>query len=296
MAKKNFKFDGLVQTAEKQRKQSAEQIKSHIKIEQEFRALIPPLAEEEFAQLEENIRQEGCRDALIVWQQGEDYILIDGHNRHNICTHHKLDFKVQIMDFADRAEAKDWMIRNQLGRRNLTPEQQSYLRGKRYENEKGQRGGDRKTTRQSKAQNEPLTAERLASEYGVGRETIKRDEKFAIGIDRIGEGSPDLKRRILAGETRFKKSDIQKVADLPEEAPLIRSEVELTRTLRGGKQKKRPHKSPEKSTDAKTAQFAKMRDKIVYLLHKGEREQSMETFREVETLVAQYAELALRKN
>jgi hypothetical protein len=37
------------------------------------------------------------------------------------------------------------MIANQLGRRNLTPAQKSYLRGKRYNLEKGARGGDQKS-------------------------------------------------------------------------------------------------------------------------------------------------------
>jgi hypothetical protein len=43
------------------------------------------------------------------------------------------------------------------GRRNLTPEQKSDLRGQRYNPEKGKRGGDQK----SNPENQSLTAQRL---------------------------------------------------------------------------------------------------------------------------------------
>ncbi len=36
-------------------------------IDPEFQALIPPLTAEEYAQLEANLRAEGCRDPLVVW-------------------------------------------------------------------------------------------------------------------------------------------------------------------------------------------------------------------------------------
>ncbi|WP_296174212.1 hypothetical protein [uncultured Brevundimonas sp.] len=53
-----------------------------IRIDSEFRAYIPPLSDEERQQLEANIVADGCRDPLLVW----DDVLIDGHNRYEICT------------------------------------------------------------------------------------------------------------------------------------------------------------------------------------------------------------------
>ena len=38
-----------------------------IQIDPEFKALIPPLAPDELAQLEANILRDGCRDPLVVW-------------------------------------------------------------------------------------------------------------------------------------------------------------------------------------------------------------------------------------
>lgn len=91
-----------------------------IKIDKEFESLIPPLSAEEFQQLEENCLRDGIRDALIVWEQDGNDILIDGHNRFRIVGKHPtIQFNIKRMQFADRDEAKLWIIRNQLGRRNL---------------------------------------------------------------------------------------------------------------------------------------------------------------------------------
>jgi ParB family chromosome partitioning protein len=84
-------------------------------IDPEFKALIPPLAPEELAQLEANILADGCRDPLVTWQS----ILIDGHNRFAICSKHGLTFQTVEREFADRQDAELWMIGNQMGRRNL---------------------------------------------------------------------------------------------------------------------------------------------------------------------------------
>lgn len=84
-------------------------------IDAEFQAIIPPLTPDEFARLEASIVEEGCRDALILWNN----IIIDGHNRYKICTSHGLPYRTKSMEFAGRKEAMLWMLQNQLARRNL---------------------------------------------------------------------------------------------------------------------------------------------------------------------------------
>ena len=96
---------------------------SAIKIDPEFKALIPPLAPEEYAQLEANIRAEGCRDPLVMWQG----IIIDGHNRFEICTKHGIGFEKISKTFADRESVMLWMEENQVGRRNLSDDQRSVI-------------------------------------------------------------------------------------------------------------------------------------------------------------------------
>lgn len=88
-----------------------------IKIDEEFKQLIPSLSEDEYANLEQSLLSEGCRDSLVVWNG----IIIDGHNRYDICTKHGLDFETMEKPFDSRDDVKIWMLQNQLGRRNLIP-------------------------------------------------------------------------------------------------------------------------------------------------------------------------------
>jgi N6-adenosine-specific RNA methylase IME4 len=166
-----------------------------IQIDAEFKALIPPLAPDELAQLEANILRDGCRDPLVVW----DGILIDGHNRHEICTKHNIRFETVSMFFEDRDAAMDWMDANQLGRRNLQPQQASVLRGRIYNRRK------KAAHRPEKGdQNDPVipqrTAEVIAKETGVSPATIKRDGKLAEEV----ETDPEL-LAALNDRTEFKK-------------------------------------------------------------------------------------------
>jgi hypothetical protein len=108
-----------------------------LKIDTEFQNLIPPLSSEEKLQLEANLKEFGCLDPLIVWQ-GKD-ILLDGHNRYEICIREQIPYNIVEIDIADREAALSWIANHQLGRRNITPEIASYLRGKRYLNLRGDR-------------------------------------------------------------------------------------------------------------------------------------------------------------
>ncbi|MDI9881075.1 hypothetical protein [Flectobacillus longus] len=207
---------------------SSESVKNNIQIIEELRLLIPPLGVEEFTQLENNIIKNGCRDALTVWEtttgvlnpDSEDpatpcYILVDGHNRYEICKKNGISFSVQLMSFASLQQVKEYMIDLQLGRRNLTPEQISYFRGLRFLNEKNEIG---RYERQNHAvQNEPYdfaekgdTAERLSKEFNVGRSTIKRDAAFAKGLNKL---DTEFRNEILTGKKKVAKGVIQALAN-----------------------------------------------------------------------------------
>lgn len=87
----------------------------NIVIDNEFKNLIPPLTPDEYSGLQQSIMQEGCRDPLVLWGD----ILIDGHNRYDICTRNNTPFHTVQREFADRNAAIEWIILNQFGRRNL---------------------------------------------------------------------------------------------------------------------------------------------------------------------------------
>ena len=92
----------------------------NLKIDPEFQNQIPPLTDDECKQLEENILKEGkLLSPLIVWGN----TLVDGHNRYAILKKHpEICFSTMPLRFANREEVLAWICKNQLGRRNLTPE------------------------------------------------------------------------------------------------------------------------------------------------------------------------------
>lgn len=153
--------------------------KERYTIDSEFKGMIPKLSDEEYHLLEESIVGEGCHDAVTVWK--EQKLLLDGHNRETICKAHDLDFEIRYISLPDRDKAEQWIIRNQLGRRNLKPDDASLLRARLYDSLKKPHGG----AREAKCQNDtlPSTAESVALQTGVSERTVHRDVKFAKAVD-----------------------------------------------------------------------------------------------------------------
>ena len=140
-----------------------------LRVDHEFETKIPPLTEEEFRNLEQSILAAGeMYSPIIVWNG----TVVDGHNRYNILKKHpELKYSVKEMEFANRGEALNWICRNQLGRRNLTPMQKKYLIGLQYKAQKMSHGGDRRKASESNDKNNHLkqetTRQRLAKEPEV---------------------------------------------------------------------------------------------------------------------------------
>lgn len=189
-----------------------------LKIDSEFKNLIPPLTSEEYQQLEENLVKEGCIDALITWGG----TLVDGHNRYEICTRRKICFDTKEREFENRGEVKEWIIRHQFGRRNITTAQRcdlvlkledvikaraslNQLAGKKLDlNPKSDEG--------TKAVN---TNEELGKLAGVSHNTI---HQFRVIKN---EGEPELQRKVLKNEVSINKAyqEIRKPRENKKVAP-----------------------------------------------------------------------------
>jgi len=94
-----------------------------LKINEDFKKLIPALTKEEFKQLEDNCMAEGIREKILTWNG----FIIDGHNRYEISQKWDLDYETESKSFKSEEAVKEWMILNQFGRRNLSNYQRSVL-------------------------------------------------------------------------------------------------------------------------------------------------------------------------
>lgn len=92
-------------------------------INEKFKSEIDSLTPEEYASLEASLLADGCRDALITWND----TLVDGHNRYEICTKHNIPYSTIEKEFADENEVLIFIAKNQLSRRNLNDYQKVKL-------------------------------------------------------------------------------------------------------------------------------------------------------------------------
>ena len=158
-------------------------------VDPEFRDLIPPLNEEELKLLEESLVADGCESPLIVWNG----VIIDGHNRYMICQKHDIPFSIQEKHFDTREEVMLWMLRNQLGRRNLNSYQRSNLALKLeplLASEAEERQGQRTDLGQNSARSSSMgrTSHKLAELAGVSHDTIKKVKKLNETVDEVTKG------------------------------------------------------------------------------------------------------------
>ena len=227
----------------------------HLTIDPEFAGKIPPLREEELKQLEENILADGVViNPLIVWNG----VIVDGHNRYHILQQHpEIQFTTYEKQFPDRYAAIAWICKNQLGRRNLTPQQFKYLIGQQYEAEKVSHGGDRKSDQQkSSVQNEHLiekekTSQRIANENNVSASFVRRSECFAKGVDAAEEVAPGIKQEILTGSIKPTEKAVAAIAKAPpEQRPALVQQLRQTKETEKPEEKPKPKRSAAETLQA----------------------------------------------
>lgn len=243
-----------------------------LKIDPEFQSKIPPLTEDEFSQLEENILADGAvLSPIIVWNG----IIVDGHNRYTILGKHpELDCTVFEKQFTDRYEVIAWICKNQLGRRNLTPQQKKYLIGQRYEAEKNAHGGDRKSVEaKSRCQNATLidedrtrTRDRIAEDTNTTESYVVRAGRFAKGVDAAEEALPGIKQELLTGAIKPTDTAVAAIARAsPEErtqlAQALRITKEEKRKARSERAKEAAETSPPSSEETSSALLSPKRFK-----------------------------------
>ena len=220
-----------------------------LKIDPEFRDKIPPLTDEEFKRLEENILSDGeVYEPICVWNG----IIVDGHNRYKIVQEHpEIPFKTKNMEFTDKWEAFEWMYRKQLGRRNLTESQKAYMVGKMYEARKNTEsfkgnqytsGGGQNVQNQTRREIKDGTAGQIGKEFDMTSRTVRRNEKFAKGLDALKEVSPEAADKILKGEADVSKEEVSELREQTEKERKTFADKVLNPIPK--EEKSKPYKNP----------------------------------------------------
>ena len=192
-----------------------------LKINPEFKNLIPPLTSEEYNQLEKNLLENGCLDTIKLWGKN----VIDGHNRYEICTKHNIKFNTEVLEFDSDAYARIWIRNNQKGRRNLSlawhielglgNKDDLALIGK----ENMAFGGKTKGLSLSDKPSKHNTREEVAKNAGVSTGQVGMAEQ-------VKKKAPELWEKAKAGDISIKAAYTELKAEEKQKAKEERIEVE----------------------------------------------------------------------
>ncbi|AZQ64911.1 hypothetical protein EI427_22045 [Flammeovirga pectinis] len=220
-------------------------------IEPEFRELIRKQNDDEAANFEVSIKEEGVREPILYWthtlrdKSGARVVhtVVDGHHRCEAAIKLNLDFiPSKEMKFESYNDVRIWMLRNQLGRRNIGDAEKirialqltEFLSIEAKERKKKQveafnkGAADKTTTTPKKAEKEVVSVEQqdinaFKSDLNIGASgKINRAEEAAkiAGVSTknvtkmkkvIEKGSNDLLSSVMDGVTSIHKawSDIR---------------------------------------------------------------------------------------
>ncbi len=252
-----------------------------ITINDELRSFIDPLTPVEHAALERSLLAEGCRDALVLWRD----VLIDGHNRYDICRQHDIPFRtVQNDRFDSLEDVMLWVIDNNLARRSVSDFQRGMLalRKKEIVAARAAQRAAEAPPQQADAVPEPAddpsdppwhTREDVAKAARVSANTLSQ-------IERIRKtAAPELVEAVRSGTISV--SAAATVASLPAQeqvAAVAGGKKELRQAARqvreqraGGKPKKDVlPDAPEDQVKALRAQVGELKDRVATLMTENE--------------------------
>lgn len=189
-----------------------------------FKDLLDLPSETERKELERQLlRDKGPRDPIVVWK--EKNTIVDGHNRYAICKAHNLHFITDMRSFKDEAAVEEWILENQLARRNLSPARSSYFLGLLYNKYKQV---DKTPTKDGKT-----TAEKLAEKFGVNEKTVRRAGSEAKGVDIVakvkGVALDSVSAKLAAIKDKntgvFTKGELEELGKAKEEVAEIAAKI-----------------------------------------------------------------------
>lgn len=188
------------------------------RIDPELNEVLPKLSDADYKALEQSLLADGFKGApIMVWGD----IIVDGHNRYEICNKHNIRYEVKEIEFESKEEAIIWMVRQQLGRRSLTPLQRIQIvekyrpfYKKKAEKNKSLNGGNK--IAESENSTTPLTKEekidvreKLAKDADVSTNT------YSKGVKILESGNEELISETINGQKSINKAfnELKKNAD-----------------------------------------------------------------------------------
>ena len=198
-------------------------------IDKEFKEKIPPMEQDAFDGLRQDILNDGVvRDPLVVWK--EENILLDRHHRWAIIQENwetlKDHFSVVYKSLPDRWAAIAWICANQLHKHNMNELQKMKLIQEENDARQKSHGGDRRSEQFSTGENNQLKETQksktgiravIAKEHDIPESVVRAAVEVGRGIDKGEEAAPGFKEEVLSGKVKATKTALAAIRKMDTE-------------------------------------------------------------------------------
>ena len=177
------------------------------KIDPELNEVLPKLSDADYKALEDSLLAEGYKGApIMVWGD----IIVDGHNRYEICNKHDISYEVKEIEFSSKEEAIIWMVRQQLGRRSLTPLQRIQIVEKyrpfyKKKAKENQLSG-LKQNQSTVSQNSSKRTESIDVRAELAKDADVSTDTYSKGLKILKSGDEKLINETLSGQKTINKA------------------------------------------------------------------------------------------
>lgn len=200
------------------------------RIDPELNDVLPELSDADYKALEQSLLMDGFKGApIMVWGD----IIVDGHNRYEICNKHNIPYEVKSVEFESKEEAIIWMIRQQLGRRSLTPLQriqiaEKYkpfykkkakknmsLGGKSYSPKKGLENFTTLPEKNQGSENSTKVEKKIDVRAELAKDADVSTNTYSKGVKILESGNEELINETISGQKSINKAfnELKKSAD-----------------------------------------------------------------------------------
>lgn len=216
------------------------------RIDPELNGVLPKLSDADYKALKQSLLTDGFKGApIMVWGD----IIVDGHNRYEICNKHNIPYEVKEIKFASKEDAIIWMVRQQLGRRSLTSLQRiqivekyrPFYKKKAKENQSkagknygigSQKLSENSTTAIAESENSatPISKEeKIDVRAELAKDADVSTNTYTKGVKILESGNEELINETISGQKSINKAfnELKKSADTdkPDNASDLDSEL-----------------------------------------------------------------------
>jgi protein gp37 len=201
-------------------------------ISAELESFLPSTTEDERKALRQSLAAEGCLQPLTVWT--EEQVLVDGHNRYRICVDEGIPFTVTERSFPNLGAVKEWMLLQQLCRRNLSDNHRRWCLGQLYERRKGEKGNKTGANQHTKGsevspQNgdkpKGRVVDQVAAETGTSKNTVERSAAFTRTVEALAKPHGPSFRDLCLNTNKFTDGSLQRLLELHGKDPVRASAI-----------------------------------------------------------------------